>query len=403
MRVLSLSTALNNGGAAKVAQCLSQGLASYCDLVHVTQEDLAKASILPWGRNLKRSYYSIRRKVGRLATLVDRHEPGIYKSYGMMPTRMSSLIRRVNPDLVLLHWVQGEFLSIKDIGSIDVPIVWVMHDCWPFSASEHHQLVDSCSYVRGYRERKPWSPSKLVYNAKQKYFKDADITLVGPSPWICAKSRSSLLMGKRKIENIPNPLDLNIFNIQLERSKAREMLQIDANSHVALVGSLTESSDPVKGLDILHQALEVYSRYGKQLILVVLGTSSFPSISGVEMRQVGTIANESDMSIYYSASDMTLIPSRVETHSQMAAESIACGTPVVAFNVGGNSSIVEHEISGFLAKPFSPADFARGMKEVLDQEVKISRRSVSRDSKKWDMEQVSSTYYELFRSLTGKD
>ena len=56
-------------------------------------------------------------------------------------TNIHKKINKSNYDLINLHWVQGEFISIESIGKITKPIVWTLHDTWAFSGVSIIQLI----------------------------------------------------------------------------------------------------------------------------------------------------------------------------------------------------------------------------------------------------------------------
>ena len=70
----------------------------------------------------------------------------------------------------------------------------------------------------------------------------------------------------------------------------------------------------------------------------------------IRIRNLGNIMDENRLVQLYNAADVFLLPSRNENLPNMAIESIACGTPVVAYNIGGVNEIITHEHSGYLAK-----------------------------------------------------
>jgi glycosyltransferase involved in cell wall biosynthesis len=82
-------------------------------------------------------------------------------------------------------------------------------------------------------------------------------------------------------------------------------------------------------------------------------------------------------------------------------ESLACGTPVVAFNVGGNSDMMEHLKNGYLAKPFDTDDLRNGIEWVLntanyDELCKNAREKVLRE---FDSKIVAKRHIELYEEV----
>src|SRR5699024_7725510 len=58
-------------------------------------------------------------------------------SLNFIRNRALEKIKDINLDLIHLHWVGGDFLRIEDLPSLQVPIVWTLHDMWPFCGAEH--------------------------------------------------------------------------------------------------------------------------------------------------------------------------------------------------------------------------------------------------------------------------
>jgi glycosyltransferase involved in cell wall biosynthesis len=106
--------------------------------------------------------------------------------------------------------------------------------------------------------------------------------------------------------------------------------------------------------------------------LVVFGAADGVPFGGMKTYWTGRIDSEQKMTALYNAADLMCVPSRQDNLPNTAVEACACGVPVVAFDIGGLSDIVEHMQTGYLAKPFDTADFARGIEWVL------ARRNVER-------------------------
>lgn len=134
---------------------------------------------------------------------------------------------------------------------------------------------------------------------------------------------------------------------------------------------------PLKGLDVAVRALAALDR--PDATLVVVGGASGPEgsaeveridklIAGLgladQIRFVAPVPHHL-LSTYYRAADVCLVPSRSESFGLVALEAAACGTPVVASNVGGLRTLVEHERTGFLVEGRDPADFAAYAQEIL--------------------------------------
>ena len=398
MEILTLSSHKNNGGAAKIASQLSYSLSKLTSVTYLDQQDSYQySSRRPHFLKLR---LNIRRKLGRLPSLVDNLYPSIYSSYSLFSSNLHNVINTIKPDLVHLHWVQGEFISIEDLSKVKLPIVWTLHDCWPFSASEHHQWLSSKEhFCEGYSTLPPYHPARITYSRKRKAWMNLNIFPVCPSPWIMAKSQRSSLFSSFHHTLIPNPIDLKTFS-QGNKSEARQDFGIPILDKTILIGGLSSSTDPIKGYDLALEALYKLHRKMSNLTLLVLGNAMPHEVPGLKTINLGYLSDNAKLSAAFTAADLTCVPSRLETHSQMAAESISCSTPVVAFNIAGNPSIVDHMSTGYLARPYDTDDLARGMYLFLSNaQSSQSPQKYQSKRREWDCNTIARRYLDLYQHI----
>lgn len=392
MRVLSLSTSLSNGGAALTAANIAMSLSHYVDMLHVTQDGTLGS--LPTPPNLTPSRSPrLKRVIARLPRFFDTCNRGVYKSYSFLPSNILSIVNAVQPDLIHLHWVQGEFISIREIGKLTQPIVWTLHDSWPFSGSEHHQLpLDNLSFQDGYSSSPWYSPCRLTFNRKQRAWRGLPIFAVAPSQWILERALSSQLFRDAVCTRIQNPVS---FSYQ---SCLEPLFRKPKNSIAILVGSLTNTYDPIKGIDLFLDSLaQLRALTNLDIYLLSVGRLSDLGIPGINTISLGYLPDPDSMSSAYISADVTCIPSRIETHSQMAAESICAGTPVVAFDVAGNPSIVTHGSTGLLVSPYDTSQLAESLLECLRLfPEKLPNETVHAAKKFWSPELVAHRYLDLY-------
>ena len=177
-----------------------------------------------------------------------------------------------------------------------------------------------------------------------------------------------------------------------DRPGARTALQqLDLGSGPVLlfVGRI----QPLKGLDVAVRALAALGRPDARLVVVggasgAAGTGEIARIDkliaelGVadRLRMVEPVPHHL-LSTYYRAADVVLVPSRSESFGLVALEAAACGTPVVAADVGGLRTLVEHGRTGFLVEGRDPAGFASYAEQVLDSSAlaaELSRAAAGR-------------------------
>ncbi len=279
------------------------------------------------------------------------------------------------PDVVHLHWLGTGTISIEEIGQIEQPLVWTIHDMWPFLGAEH--VSYDSRYVDGYAlGSRPVGETGIDWNRhtwrrKYKHWV-VPMDIVAPSTWMAEMARSSMLMKQWRVSTVPNPID-STFWAPRQGREARMALGLPLDVPLFLA-SAVGGMNQVKGGDLLRdafsQAIPRISRNGPAPGLILLGQkqskpTGFEGLS-LQIFNFGKVRDDRTIRNAYNAADVTLVPSRIESFSQVAAESLACGTPVVAFGVGGLLDVVRDRETGHLVPPFDTVAFASSMCEVLD-------------------------------------
>jgi glycosyltransferase involved in cell wall biosynthesis len=85
-------------------------------------------------------------------------------------------------------------------------------------------------------------------------------------------------------------------------------------------------------------------------------------------------------------------------------ESLACGTPVVGFDIGGNSDLIDHRQNGYLAKPFDTGDLAKGIEWVLGtgKDAQLGQNARGKVLREFDSKVVADRYIELYRNILNR-
>jgi D-inositol-3-phosphate glycosyltransferase len=188
-----------------------------------------------------------------------------------------------------------------------------------------------------------------------------------------------------KITIIPCGVNLDLFK-PIDKGIARKELGLDHQKVILFVGRI----EPLKGLEQLLGALNYIEGEEPPVLMIVGGDEHSQGQVQVLQRMakdlhiedrvafVGSVAQEK-LPLFYSAADICAIPSYYESFGMVALESLACGTPIVATNVGGMRSIIRHGEIGRIAKDNSPHNLASEISGLLcqredkDQRVKTRR------------------------------
>ncbi len=408
MKILHVSYSDNQGGAAIAALriCKAQRKAGMDARMLVaskrTQHPFVQANTSRW----KKTETFLKDKIIQKLLRFERTSNPILHSLNLFPSFLHLAINKSDADLVNLHWVGKEMISIEEIAKISKPIVWTLHDSWAFCGTEHHpDGLEDERFVNGYVD----PPAGINFNRwtwqrKTHAWRKTRFAIVAPSHWEAGLARKSGLMKSMDAHVIPNPLNTSVF-ASCGKLEARRLLDLPETRKIILFGALDSDKDKNKGYAVLQESLKILSkRYPAQKPLAVLFGSSAPEkMMDVGMPEVymGKINDERTMARLYAAADVMVVPSRMENLPQTATEPLACGTPVVAFRVGGLPDIIEHRHNGYLAEPYLPADLAEGIHWALEHPDPAGLSTLARDRAvvQYDESKIAARYNELYHKI----
>jgi glycosyltransferase involved in cell wall biosynthesis len=283
-------------------------------------------------------------------------------------------INKINPDIVHLHWICGGMIKIEDIARIQAPIVWSLHDMWAFTGGCHYdencfgyeKNCGNCKVLGS--EKKNDLSSKIFYRKQNTFNQKKDITILGLSSWLNEASKSSTLLKDKKHINLPNPIDTKIFK-PFGKVKSRELWNLPKDKKLVLYGAMGATSDSRKGFKELSNAINKLDE-NTDVEFVVFGSSEPQNAPcfGFKAHYLGSLADDVSLVTLYSAVDVMVVPSLQENLSNAIMESLSCGTPVVGFDIGGNSDMIKHKKTGYLAVPFDSLDLKNGIEWILNNE-----------------------------------
>jgi glycosyltransferase involved in cell wall biosynthesis len=321
-----------------------------------------------------------------------------------LPERKLDWIREIDPDVVHLNWVWRGALSIRTIGRLDRPVVWRLPDMAALTGGCHYaygcdRFEDRCGSCPQLGSDTDLDLSRLTWHRKAHHWEDLDLTIVTPSTWLAEQAQRSSLFDDKRIEVIPNALDTETYRPR-DPDLGREFFELPEDKRLVLFGAVDPMDDHRKGADLLQEALQSLSGELEDVELVVFGATepSDPPDFGFPTHYVGYLHDDPSLVLLYSTADVMVVPSRYEGFGQTASESLACGTPVVAFDATGPSDIVDHKETGWLAEAYEPAELANGIEWVLDV-ADQTLLSTSRDYavKRFEQSKVAREYLKLYR------
>ncbi|WP_111928241.1 glycosyltransferase [Clostridium tertium] len=278
-------------------------------------------------------------------------------------------------DVIILHWINSAFISIKSIKKLcglNKKIMFYLHDSWLFTGGCHvryscEKYKVNCGNCPILNSGIDNDLSRKVWGKKYKYFKELDFEIIVPSMWMKECAEESSILREKKITVIPNALNTDLYKI-IDKQFARSLFNLPKDKKIILFGAVNSIKTPYKGYEYLIKSLEFikdkYSNLDENILYVVFGADKpmDTRLKGVtNIKFLGEFRDEYSLSALYNAADVYVNPSLQESFGQTIIESLSCGTPVVAFNYSGPVDIINHKQNGYLAKYKDYEDLSSGI------------------------------------------
>jgi glycosyltransferase involved in cell wall biosynthesis len=406
LNIIHVNSTDNIGGAARAMYRLHLALQNTDHLSKVLVQD--KTTDDP---NVIGPKNRIEKAINKLRPHIDSLPLNLYKRRQLYPWSLgwlpqSNLLNHVPYDIIHLHWIGLGFIPISYFNKFDKPIIWTLHDSWAFTGGCHipfdcYRYLESCGNCPQLRSGKNKDLSYRIWQKKRKQWKRIKINLVTPSNWLADCAKRSALFFNQPVEVIPNGLDLSIYK-PIDKRFAREVLGLPNDHKIILFGAMNSTSDYNKGFHFLQPSLNKLSLGKTEIVIVGSGEPQNRPDFGFPSRYFGRINDDYSMVLLYSAADLVVIPSIQENLPNMIMEALACGTPCVAFKVGGISDLITHQQNGYLTEPFEVENFAYGMKWVLEDDErwkKLSGNARETVIQNFDINKIASRYSDLYERI----
>lgn len=403
MKILQINTVVNTGSTGRIAEEIGQAI-----------QKIGWKSYIAYGRNSRPSMSDIIRigndwdnKLHAIETrLLDRHGLGSRRA----TKRFIEQIKKIQPDLIHLHNIHGYYLNypllFEYLASIDIPIVWTLHDCWSFTGHcSHFTLIKcekwktqcfKCPQLKSYPTSLFYDRSHKNYSLKKYHFNNIqNLTLVSVSDWLCCLSKQSFINASKKIV-INNGIDLKTFQIK------QNHLTIDKyklHGKFVMIAAATAWSDS-KGLSD-YIRLSASLKEDEQLILVGLSEDQLKSLPKTIL---GLPRTESvgELVDLYNVADLCLNLSYQETFGLTTVEAMACGTPGIVYNATASPELITSE-TGLIVTTGDIESVLHAIREVKVKGKQFySQACRERAEKFYSKEDRYQEYIDLYKSLVKK-
>ena len=317
------------------------------------------------------------------------------------------------PDVIHTHWIGDGFIPLPSLATPGKPVVWTMHDMWPFTGGCHYawdctRYKQGCGACPQLGSAQHSDLSSRAAARKVRAWSGLRAAAVSPSVWLAETARRSAILANARVEVIPYGLDGTLFKPG-SRAEARRHLGVPDGERILLTGAFGAVREERKGFFLLVDALRACSSAGgtEKWRLLVFGADSGPGVetTGIPVSYCGTIKSENDLPRVYQAADVFVIPSIQDNLPNTVMEALACGKPVVGFRSSGVGTMIQDGRTGWLAEPFSSESLAGALRNALDATYRDEWSVACRE----DFERVyawpgpARKYVQLYEEMLGRN
>lgn len=340
--------------------------------------------------------------------LLDNHSFGIASR--SVTRKLISEIGRIKPDVIQLHTLHAYYLNLRLLfeyfATIEMPIVWTLHDCWPFTGHcAHFDAVDcerwktqcqKCPQLKQYpKSLGLFDNSRNNFNLKKELFTALGdrLHLVTISQWLSSLVKDSFL--KKQSNNlIYNGVNINVYKPNSNVS-IRNKYGLGNRKILLGVASAWGERKGLKDYIALSRILP------EDVCIVLVGLKNkqikiLPyNIVGIEKTE-----NVNQLTELYSVADIVLNLSEEETFGLTTVEGMACGTPGIVYDKTASPELLTPE-TGLVVK----AHDIQGLKESIGYILNrgkscYSQNCIERVKSTFNAENQCKKYIDLYNSLT---
>jgi len=359
-------------------------------------------------RRLRKCWHAINYQYEKWRRRKLPSEDQCLRSASLFPGFMLKEIEAFSPDIVNLHWINSGTLSVSEIQKINVPVVWTLHDMWPLTGSSH------CAGSMLEPWRQAGMPHAFATLDPTEYCRELEAShadkmrckpeaMISPSRWMHNQVGKAEFTADKETPRIPNCLNLETFYPVKDKAKAKRKLGLPEDKNVLLFVS-SWANNPIKGFDLLDQAFSNVAEVDRRsCVIAMLGAHGGESnMHGIPIFHLGNRVGDQEVAVVYQAADIFLCPSREDNYPNTVLEASACAVPTVAFDIGGLPDLIDHQVSGMLAEPYNPIEFATCIVDALKQCAGLGDAARRKSAKQNDPERHAAELIKLYSTLVSK-
>ena len=362
-------------------------------------------SVYSFKNNLEKFIFNLKKNLSRFFSKTLELNSNNNYSVSFFNSKLFKVVKSLDPDIVNLHWICNETISINEVKKLKKKIVWTLTDMWPFLAIEH------ISY--NFNKKDYWNDKKilnsnklslkhLILKSKINKF-NFNFKVVAISAWLANQAKKSILFKDKDIIVIPCCLDFDEWS-PVNKIDVRKKFKLGLNKKIILFVSSGNTNDKKKGFEILLNAFKkIKNKSNYHLIILGKLDDNHKKELSVSYTQFNNFyyGKPSFLKEIYSAVDLLAAPSLVESFGQVSLEAASCNVPTIAFKDTGLTEIVVHKKNGYLANYKNISDFAKGLEWCFEKKnyKKLSLNSRPMAKSKFSYNIISKQYLDFYKTL----
>lgn len=326
-------------------------------------------------------------------------------------TGLGKEIERSNADIVLINWIGDYTVSLEELLEARKPIVIRLADHWFLLGDAHFPPPcieeDNSRKLPGRTgDNLPRKWNTSLRPAHKRLLDQCVVGTVSPSRAIQSLARQNPHLGQKLNDVIPNPIDCDFWS-PIPMESARRFHDIPPNSFSIVFGAVDGFNDPRKGgaafLKAMQLLMEAHKLHSPPIRVDSFGGRAKGPDERIPWLHHHGPLNDDELRNLYSAGDVFVSTSLFETFGNTVLESMACGTPVIAFDIPAYQDLIEHEKTGLFAANADPQDLARQLSRALSEREWLhnageSAREVARSN--FGALKIATMYSQLLRQAS---
>ena len=395
MKVLNISYSDLFGGAAKSAYKIHKAInlidGEFKSKMFVIKKISKDPNIMTFDNNFIKLIFKLKNYIGIIINKIDNNKNPT--SYNIFNSPLVEIINNSKFDIINLHWINAETLSLSDIRKIKKPYMITLHDMWWICGTEHYLNHNDKKWIRGKFKNKF---SNFNFSKKKTLKPKA---IICPSKWLSNIATKSLLYKTSRVFHIPYPVNQKIFYPKIK--KLIKDLKLKRNEKIKIFfGVFGDANDARKGIDLLIKSLNLINE--NLFELIIASKNFFTKKTKFKIINLDYIKTEKKLSAVYNLCDIVVLTSRLDNLPNIAIEAQSCGKPLIGYNVGGISDIIKDNDNGYLIEPFKIKYFAQKLEYLIKNKKKreeFSKNALMFARNKWAYKKIKKDYKKLLLEL----